>query len=462
MNINKIVENVPDYKVFLTVDEMDESTLQLQRDYPEVVEVFEAGRSRENHRILCLKIGKGKKNALCFACPHPNEPIGAMTLEYLSRALAEDDEFRESTEYTWYIIKCVDPDGTKLNENWFKGPFNIYNYMKNYFRPASNKQVEWTFPIDYKKLHFNDALPETKAIMDIIEKTRPEFMYTLHNAGLCGAYWYITHEYDDIYDELRKTALKNGVALQLGEAESPACIKLSDAIYKMSGISEEYDYLERYSDIPPEKICQGGTSSSDYASRYNDCVTLMTELPYFADDRISDSSPADITRRQSIRDKIKNTVEHYRGLDRELSKVRKYIVPDNPFVLLVEQIIAGLDSSTDAQMKWSDNPEFERPAKVSEVFDNELVSKFYNSLSTSLSARACQYELDRLKKEGCEDNEASHQLQEVYEVLSKNLKNECEYLENKLNYKVVPIRDLVRIQIECGLIVASRRQKNKN
>ena len=65
------------------------------------------------------------------------------------------------------------------------------------------------------------------------------------------------------------------------------------------------------------------------------------------------------------------------------------------------------------------------------------------------------------KKEGCKDDEALCLLEKVYEVLSYNLKNECEYLENKLNYKVVPIRDLVRIQIECGLIVARRRQKKE-
>ena len=285
-------------------------------------------------------------------------------------------------------------------------------------------------------------------------------MYSLHNGGLCGAYWYITHEYEDIYDELRETALKNGVALQLGEPESPACIEFSDAIYKMAGISEDYDYLEKYSSKDPEKSCYGGTSSSDYALRFNDCVSLMTELPYFSDDRIADSSLTDITRRQSIEDKLKNNVEHYKRLDRELSNVRKYIAPDNPFILLVDQIITEIESSADAQKKWSDDPKFERPAKVSEVFDNDLVSKFYNSLSTSLCARACQHENDKMKKDGCNDHEALCLLEDTCEMLSEDLKNECEYLENKLNYKVVPIRDLVRIQIESGLIVAKRRQKN--
>ncbi|MFE8700744.1 M14 family zinc carboxypeptidase [Cytobacillus sp. FJAT-54145] len=84
MNVQSVVANVPDYKAFLTVDEMDESCRRLAKEFPDIVTVFEAGESREGHPILCMKIGNGPKNALCFACPHPNELIGAITLEYLS------------------------------------------------------------------------------------------------------------------------------------------------------------------------------------------------------------------------------------------------------------------------------------------------------------------------------------------------------------------------------------------
>ncbi len=31
-----------------------------------------------------------------FGCPHPNEPMGAMLLEYFSRALAEDEDLRKA------------------------------------------------------------------------------------------------------------------------------------------------------------------------------------------------------------------------------------------------------------------------------------------------------------------------------------------------------------------------------
>lgn len=49
--------------------------------------------------------------------------------------------------------------------------------------------MEWTFPVDYKELHFHDPLPETQALMNIIDEIKPEFMYSLHNAGFGGSFF---------------------------------------------------------------------------------------------------------------------------------------------------------------------------------------------------------------------------------------------------------------------------------
>ena len=97
-------------------------------------------------------------------------------LEYFSRALAEDDKLREDLGYTWYLIKSIDIDGTKLNEKWFKGPITLSNYARNYFRPAGYEQVEWTFPFKYKKANFDKPIPETVALMKIIDEIKPDFM----------------------------------------------------------------------------------------------------------------------------------------------------------------------------------------------------------------------------------------------------------------------------------------------
>lgn len=109
-----------------------------------------------------------------------------MMLEYFTRALAENKALRDELDYTWYIVKAWDYDGLMLNEKWLKGPYTLYNYSRNFFRPAGFKQVDWTFPIDYKDLHFHEPIPETQAMMKLIDEIRPEFIYSLHNAGLAA------------------------------------------------------------------------------------------------------------------------------------------------------------------------------------------------------------------------------------------------------------------------------------
>ncbi|MFM7784888.1 MAG: hypothetical protein ACKPE6_09645 [Gammaproteobacteria bacterium] len=86
-----------------------------------------------------------------------------MAIEFLMRRLCEDEALRTELGYTWHFIKSIDSDGMRLNEGWFKGPFTPTQYAWHFFRPAPFDQVEWTFPLDYKTLHFDTPMPETEA-----------------------------------------------------------------------------------------------------------------------------------------------------------------------------------------------------------------------------------------------------------------------------------------------------------
>ncbi|WP_071394051.1 M14 family zinc carboxypeptidase [Bacillus tuaregi] len=459
MNIQAVVNNVPDYQVFLTVDEMDHSTRELAKEFPDAVTIFEAGISRNGHSILGMKIGDGAKNALCFACPHPNEPIGAMTMEYFSRALAENQQLREELGFTWYIIKCIDPDGVRLNEGWFKGPFNLYSYMKNYFRPIGYEQVEWTFPIDYKDLHFHKPLPETQALMKIIDETKPSFMFSLHNAGFGGAYWYLSHDLPELYDDLRDSAMKQGIPLSLGEPEEPFITKLSPAIFQSMSIKDAYDFTEKITGAAPH--IENGTSSSDYALSKADCVTLLAELPYFYDPRIQDMKEGNLTRREAILRNIEISKKHFYSLDRMLDEIRLYISKDNPFIKLVDEVIKFVKEGSEAKVKWAESePEFERIAKVSEIFDNLQTAKFYHGLYLGLAVRSIEYEMERLQQDQMIGTEIFAELRRVHDKGTEKLKDYCDQLETELDYSVIPIQKLVRIQLESGLIVASHISQN--
>ena len=130
--MENVFNSIPNYQEFLTVSELDKSSKQLAEDFDHV-EILEIGKSKEGRIIYCLKIGNFQRNALLFAFPHPNEPIGSLTVEFLARFLAENPDTVDDLGYTWYLIKAIDPDGAALNEGWFKGEFDPVKYARNNF-----------------------------------------------------------------------------------------------------------------------------------------------------------------------------------------------------------------------------------------------------------------------------------------------------------------------------------------
>ncbi|MGF7057780.1 M14 family zinc carboxypeptidase [Brassicibacter mesophilus] len=455
-----IIDKIPNYKEFLTVGEMDASSKKLAEEFPDIVDLFEMGRTRDDHPLYCLKIGKGSNNALMFGCPHPNEPIGAMLLEYFSRELAENKELREELDYTWYIVKSWDADGTKLNENWFKGPYTLYNYARNFFRPAGHQQVDWTFPIDYKNLHFHDTIPETKAMMDLIDDIKPKFIYSLHNAGFGGVYWYISRETPEIYDDMKNAAEKQGIPLNLGEPEAPYCVAYAPAIYQDLGIRQEYDYLEKYGIENPGEVIKAGTCSADYAKENHESFTLLTELPYFYDKRINDLSTSDITRKEAVLKSLEFSAEADKFIISTLNSTIKYMEERNPFKLALEAFTGNNESKEATKKMVNENPDFARAATVAEKFDNLLISKFYKTLSYGLLVRANESELLTMKENNEDNPEKKKALEEAFARAEEKLKELSEELEEKINYEVISIKKLISIQLECGLLMADYLKTN--
>lgn len=455
MRIEDILAKVPAYDTFLTVDEMDASTLQLAKDYPDVVTVTEVGRSRWNHPIYCLKIGSGSQNALMYGTPHPNEPIGAMMLEFFSRELAENEELRRELDYTFYIIKSSDPDGTSLNEGWFKGPFTISHYQRNFFRPAFAQQVEWSFPIDYKTLHFHAPIPETKVLMELIDQKKPTFIYSLHNAGFGGCYWYLTDGDEALYKALYRQPALEKVPLHLGEPEAPYCEEFYPGMYRMLGVTAQYDYLEKFvPDKDPATMITSGTSSDEYANREGKLISraLVNEMPYFYDQRIDDTTPSDMIRREAVLINCDQTEAFFAALTPLYERVKPLIHTWNPFFISVEDRMAGSSAGNmDAKRQWAMAPEFEEKATVAQKFENLYGQGFYRNLSVCLLWRACTYELEH----GTDMSDAARaELEAIKADAGKLMEENLRYLEENLHYQAIPIQKLVRIQLASGLLYA--------
>ncbi|MFO8059318.1 MAG: M14 family zinc carboxypeptidase [Bacillota bacterium] len=449
--IDRATGDVPDYAAFLTVDELRESTRELATAHPDLAEVTTIGRSRNGDPIEMLSIGSGRLKALLFACPHPNEPVGAMTLEYLSRRLVADDELRESMDCTWHLVKCIDPDATRLNEGWFEGPFTPEHYARNYFRPPSYGQVEWTFPFHYKTVGFDRPLPETRALMDVITEHRPEFMMSLHNAGFGGAYFYISRPCPPLYPLLHRVVRQQRLPLHLGEPEIPYAEVFDRAIYRMIGRREGYDYLEENSDVDPAEVISGGTSSHDFAQEVAGTYTLVCEVPYYYDPRIDDATEADCTRREAVLEGIRIESEFQGRLESAYREVEPVLTRPSPFREAIEEAVEKGRAGIEAKESWArSDPGLDRPATRAEVFDSVARPRFYRLLILGMYLR-----LLRIERAFGGARPRTRRLELATAGAEEFFQQWHRATLSDLDCQVIPIQKLVRVQLGSALYTAS-------
>ena len=82
MDLQQLAQDIPNYDVFLTIDELTASSHQLAAEFPDLVSIKVVGETRGGDPIELLTIAGGEHQALVFGGPHPNEPIGTMTISF--------------------------------------------------------------------------------------------------------------------------------------------------------------------------------------------------------------------------------------------------------------------------------------------------------------------------------------------------------------------------------------------
>jgi len=454
MELKEILDQVPNYKEFMTIAELDESSKKLAESFKNV-DLKEISKSTGGETIYCLKIGDGKESALLFAFPHPNEPIGSMSLEFLSHFLAENPEFTKKTGYTWYLIKAIDIDGAILNEGWFKGKFNPLKYAKNYYRPAPFEQVEWSFPIDYKKLKFETPPPETQALMHLIQKLKPKFMYSLHNSGFGGVYFYISYGVGNLFDDLVSFVKQEHLPLHLGEPEAPYIKKLHDGIFQMFGVQGQYDYLESKGIENPTEFIKNGTSSYDYLKKVvgEENFTLVCEMPYFYNSSIEDTSLTEFERRelrlQSL-EYMKNIAIHSKKIFRHL---KKFCDKSTRMYTAVEDYIRFTRPMLEMEINVTKTSSmYDGKATVSQAFDLNVSSRYYKLLTISMNVRLCEEAISNHPEKKVEITKIKNDLEQWIELKIKDLLGDTKF-------EVIPIQKLVRVQIGSAFITLENLSK---
>lgn len=329
--LRRELESVPELGSFATADEIAAAARTLAARHPEVVTLRRVGTSALGEPLTCLTVeGPGRRapEALVVGLPHPNEPIGGLTALHLAGRLAAEPQLRERLGHRWHIVACIDPDGLRLNEGWLKGPFTREHYARHFYRQAGPEQIEWTFPLDHKQVWFDAVLPETFALMRLIDEHRPALMVSLHNSEIGGAYYYLSRAEPALHPALQAIPAAMHIELDRGEPEAPWIPPLAEGIYRLIDIRDAYDHMEATGAL---RTFSGGNSTGAYAARHG-TLTLVCELPYWTRPGVADTSPSAVSYADALAANAADLRELGEVLTTGLATVAAYTRVESPFL----------------------------------------------------------------------------------------------------------------------------------
>lgn len=441
--LHAMLADLPAVKNFPTIDELNLQAADLCRHNPKTLSRHRIGSSRLGEPIYELVVGSGEQHALITGGVHPNEPIGGVTALALARLLATRADIADRLGYTWHIIPCIDPDGTRLNEGWFAGTESRGEYGRHFFRPAPDEQVEWTFPLHYKDLYFDRVMPETLAMMRTIDRVKPTFMCSLHNGEVGGVYYYLSHEAPDLYPVLQAIPREVRIPLDAGEPEVPYTPELATAIYGHTSVQQGYDYL-RDLGIDGSDDLDSGASSGDYAQQFNP-FSLVSELPYWIHPDADDQTPSNIR----YTDVLTERADGMAGLHTELSDVlricERELTINSPFLRASRQFIPHFRQLADQEKKRAAQSDADRYATRSEVFTGADLVHCFRLRYGGMMLRTLEAEIH--------SGHGTPNIREQHERLNALYSGWAEQASAGPALSTVPIRDLVWVQLAA--IIAS-------
>jgi Zinc carboxypeptidase len=336
--------SVPTIVDFPPIDELTAWFDDLEERYPTEVASRRIGTSRLGEPLRCVTIGTGATDIVIVGGVHPNEPIGFRTVQHLA---------------------CIDPDGARLNEGWFANPTDRRHYARGFYRPAPDEQVEWTFPTSYGDAYFDRVLPETMALMRLLDDVQPALYTSLHNGEMGGVYYYLSRADADLTEVLLALPAHVGLPLDRGEPEAPYLEVYAPAVYGTGTIADAYDYLEALGVEPGAQI--GGSSSSEYVARYG-TLALVAELPYWIHPDAGDATPSTETYRAVLERTATAMARSMSSLADLLERAEPHLRIDTPFLRASRAFVPALAAMAETDMTRAADPSALRPATVAERF----------------------------------------------------------------------------------------------
>jgi len=264
--------------------------------------------------IDLIAIGRGARSALIVGAPHPNEPIGCLTIVRLIERLAIDRAFRERSDFTWYFIPAIDPDGLDMNAGWFSGPLTLDRYFRYFFRPAFSAQPEYGFPLEMAGYRFNAATPENFCWQRAIELARPQLQSSLHGNDSGGTFFLLSANRPALAAALSRLPAEAGIALNdLGEPDSEL-EHLAPGVFSFFEVEPWLRKRQQAGESPADNW-SAGRSSAEFAAERFGTLSVTCEVPLWLDPRQKMPGPSGLDLDDVLRMQLAQAEENLRLLD---------------------------------------------------------------------------------------------------------------------------------------------------
>lgn len=222
-----------------------------------------------------LTVGLGGRNVLVVAGPHANEAaVGGATVLRLARRIAAARERGDDDGTAWHFLLCIDPDGAVLNDPWLPGPYTLRGHYEHFFRPCAAEQPEWLPAAGVQ----DAALPETRALVGVLDGLRPVLQCSLHGIDVGGSFVQLTSDIPGVPARIRRSAAELDIPLESGSSDAFQWPSPGPGVYVMPPLGDE------------AAVGDGAHSTWAHAQRYNG-VTAIVEVPMWACDRTADTTP---------------------------------------------------------------------------------------------------------------------------------------------------------------------------
>lgn len=195
-------------------DRMMEELRQLEKTYPQWIELDSIGTSVQGREIPLVLLGNGSQEVLYIAAIHGCE---FSTVNYIMRCLREYVQAADQGEdygsynmagilskYTLYIVPMANPDGFEISNQQAEPDFiceDLEAVRAEYSTNANGVNLNRNFPFEWEDALGSDqheysaakgtepgSEPETRALMALCKERDFIQMFSFHNYGYC-IYW---------------------------------------------------------------------------------------------------------------------------------------------------------------------------------------------------------------------------------------------------------------------------------